>query len=386
MNNAVQYQFAGNGPLVYALIRRREAVVKLRAISLDGAPAPPHAEAAGADVCVVCVRDGSTGAPTDTVFPEGRLGPLAAQRPTIVHSLPLSTGDAGHFSAAEGVSVAVMKCAILMRGRRQLTCTRRSSPLRPGCGGVHPTSGLSCAQLRAWKDALPLATIERLLQVLVPQVEKLCVDMCGAVLRVAVVTARRNVLYDTEILEYLKQGTLVGLLPVPPPIVVRKYQRSATHNSPGVLAYLWTVVYQRCDVGPPAMHSRPQPRGAAAVARRTHQAAQGARAGVAVDGGWHWQASKVLALEHGAHVLERLARVRSMLGGAVMHLVEVLDEFGRAALERHDLEARANVLHAIANPVTTRPDGAKAAAIQRWAGQRAGGQDDLAQRRVRLPV
>ena len=58
-------------------------------------------------------------------------------------------------------------------------------------------------------------------------------------------TLCRNVLYDTEILEYLKQGTLVGLLPVPPPIMVRNYQRGATHNSAGLVAYLFTVFYQR---------------------------------------------------------------------------------------------------------------------------------------------
>lgn len=29
---------------------------------------------------------------------------------------------------------------------------------------------------------------------------------------------------EKEILEYLKNGTLVGLLPVPHPIIIRKYQ------------------------------------------------------------------------------------------------------------------------------------------------------------------
>ena len=33
-----------------------------------------------------------------------------------------------------------------------------------------------------------------------------------------------NVKSETEILSYLKNGTLVGLLPVPHPILIRKYQ------------------------------------------------------------------------------------------------------------------------------------------------------------------
>jgi hypothetical protein len=64
--------------------------------------------------------------------------------------------------------------------------------------------------LAIWKEKLPLQTISRLLQVLVPQVEKLCIE--------------NNVTTEKEVLEYLKNGTLVGLLPIPHPILIRKYQ------------------------------------------------------------------------------------------------------------------------------------------------------------------
>ena len=33
-------------------------------------------------------------------------------------------------------------------------------------------------QFKAWKDILPIETIDRLLRVLFPQIEKLCVDKC----------------------------------------------------------------------------------------------------------------------------------------------------------------------------------------------------------------
>lgn len=42
-------------------------------------------------------------------------------------------------------------------------------------------SALSVVQVLSWKSKLPLQTIMRLLQVLVPQVEKICIDKYGNV-------------------------------------------------------------------------------------------------------------------------------------------------------------------------------------------------------------
>ena len=59
----------------------------------------------------------------------------------------------------------------------------------------------------SWKSRLPLQTIMRLLQVLVPQVEKICLD--------------KQISDENDILKFIQQGTLVGLLPVPHPILIR---------------------------------------------------------------------------------------------------------------------------------------------------------------------
>ena len=87
----------------------------------------------------------------------------------------------------------------------------------------------------SWKSKLPLQTIMRLLQVLVPQVEKICID--------------RGLTDESEILRFLQHGTLVGLLPVPHPILIRKYQ-----PNPGTAmwfrTYMWGVVYLR-NTDPP---------------------------------------------------------------------------------------------------------------------------------------
>ena len=95
-----------------------------------------------------------------------------------------------------------------------------SSSSSGGSNASASTNGTKPQMLRAWtptpewvaswKSKLPLQTIMRLLQVLVPQVEKICVD--------------KGLTDESEILKFLQNGTLVGLLPVPHPILIRKYQ------------------------------------------------------------------------------------------------------------------------------------------------------------------
>jgi len=84
--------------------------------------------------------------------------------------------------------------------------------------------------IQSWKSDLPLHTVMRLLQVLVPQVEKMCMD--------------KGLTDESEILRFLQNGTLVGLLPVPHPILIRRYQAN-----PGTdmwfRTYMWGVIYLR---------------------------------------------------------------------------------------------------------------------------------------------
>jgi len=70
----------------------------------------------------------------------------------------------------------------------------------------------------------------RLLQVLVPQVEKICID--------------KGLTDESEILKFLQHGTLVGLLPVPHPILIRKYQANSGTTA-WFRTYIWGVIYLR---------------------------------------------------------------------------------------------------------------------------------------------
>lgn len=84
--------------------------------------------------------------------------------------------------------------------------------------------------VQSWRSKLPLQTIMRLLQVLVPQVEKICID--------------KGLTDETEILKFLQHGTLVGLLPVPHPILIRKYQPNS-ETTDWFRTYVWGVIYLR---------------------------------------------------------------------------------------------------------------------------------------------
>lgn len=52
-----------------------------------------------------------------------------------------------------------------------------------------------------------------------------------------------------EVIEFLKNGTLVGLLPVPHPIITRRYQGSG-RSSIWFTSYFWSVVFLK-NLTPP---------------------------------------------------------------------------------------------------------------------------------------
>lgn len=89
--------------------------------------------------------------------------------------------------------------------------------------------------VQSWKQKLPLQTIMRMLQVLVPQVEKICID--------------KGLTDESEIIKFLQHGTLVGLLPVPHPILIRKYQANSGTQM-WFRTYMWGIIYLR-NIDPP---------------------------------------------------------------------------------------------------------------------------------------
>ena len=58
------------------------------------------------------------------------------------------------------------------------------------------------------------------------------------------ILAHRGLTDESEILKFLQHGTLVGLLPVPHPILIRKYQANSG-TTMWFRTYMWGVIYLR---------------------------------------------------------------------------------------------------------------------------------------------
>ena len=199
-NNIVQYQYIGNQHLVYAIVRRKDSFGRLANLTLPKAIAQcqkafPKSDAPEYDADVdEQVAAMSTRIVTDT-------------------GKPLATENTPHHFVENAENEVGIKT---------------KKPM----GRFIPTD----AWITELRSALPMEAMNRLLQHLVPVID----DMC----------ARKNgVVDEEEILEVFKDITMVGLLPVPHAIVIRKYQPNQ-YTSIWFTAYLWGVVYLRSQKPP----------------------------------------------------------------------------------------------------------------------------------------
>uniref|UniRef100_A0A8C3G3G3 HID1 domain containing n=1 Tax=Cyclopterus lumpus TaxID=8103 RepID=A0A8C3G3G3_CYCLU len=218
-NNIIQYQFDGNCNLVYAIIRKRNVFHQLANLPSDPAAIQKALQRKRKSPDVIS-RTGSQ----ETVSMEGSHPAVPAEPGTLKTSLVAIPGtDSLCYLDVYDLKLDVFYTEAEME-RRPLSSASSTSFWAPT-----PEWALS------WKCKLPLQTIMRLLQVLVPQVEKICID--------------KGLTDESEILKFLQHGTLVGLLPVPHPILIRKYQANAG-TAMWFRTYMWGVVYLR-NVDPP---------------------------------------------------------------------------------------------------------------------------------------
>ncbi|KAF4520052.1 hypothetical protein B566_EDAN008340 [Ephemera danica] len=312
-NNIIQYQFDGNSNLVYTIIRKRQVFHALANLpsdygtisrsltrrSVHGGKATPRPTAPQPSPAVPSitseVRSEVAESQLDEELMEGSKPAMPAEPGTLKATLPATPGiekmterESAHptshqlteltHTQIQQEPVPEPNTALLksteeeaeeeearehsLRVRqpsvagsdagsttssttssvRRAQSLRRTLQLTEGAGSQlgtpHqwvPTSDW----VQSWKSKLPLQTIMRLLQVLVPQVEKICID--------------KGLTDESEILKFLQHGTLVGLLPVPHPILIRKYQ--ANHGTTSWFrTYMWGVIYLR-NVDPPIWYN-----------------------------------------------------------------------------------------------------------------------------------
>uniref|UniRef100_A0A8C7ZZ27 HID1 domain containing n=1 Tax=Oryzias sinensis TaxID=183150 RepID=A0A8C7ZZ27_9TELE len=222
-NNIIQYQFDGNSNLVYAIIRKRNVFHQLANLPTDKESIQNALQRKKPGVSRVNSADGEA---TEDSKPAEPAEPGALKA-----SLEATPGIDKITEKAQvskdGTMVTVPHSPCDGSAIDGASDTESNSERDPEVNAHLP--------LLSWKTRLPLQTIMRLLQVLVPQVEKICID--------------KGLTDESEILKFLQHGTLVGLLPVPHPILIRKYQANAG-TAMWFRTYMWGVIYLR-NVDPP---------------------------------------------------------------------------------------------------------------------------------------
>ncbi|KAM8846007.1 protein HID1 isoform 1-T1 [Spinachia spinachia] len=254
-NNIIQYQFDGNCNLVYAIIRKRNVFHQLGNLPSDPASIQKALQRKRKSPDVI-----SRTSSQETVSMEGSHPAVPAEPGTLKTSLvaipAIDKLTEKSQVSEDGTMVSVPKMDPLQTAHADQSAGAGTSDTESNSGRDNedvfyteaemerrPLSRAPSTSLWAptpewvlsWKCKLPLQTIMRLLQVLVPQVEKICID--------------KGLTDESEILKFLQHGTLVGLLPVPHPILIRKYQANAG-TAMWFRTYMWGVVYLR-NVDPP---------------------------------------------------------------------------------------------------------------------------------------
>uniref|UniRef100_A0A3Q3GBF6 HID1 domain containing n=1 Tax=Labrus bergylta TaxID=56723 RepID=A0A3Q3GBF6_9LABR len=225
-NNIIQYQFDGNCNLVYAIIRKRNVFHQLANLPSDPGSIQKALQRKRKSPDVI-----SRTSSQETVSMEGSHPAVPAEPGTLKTSLVAIPGTDKLTEKSQvsedGTMVSVPKIDSLQAAHPDQSAAAGTSDTESNSGRDN--------EVHSWKCKLPLQTIMRLLQVLVPQVEKICID--------------KGLTDESEILKFLQHGTLVGLLPVPHPILIRKYQANAG-TAMWFRTYMWGVVYLR-NVDPP---------------------------------------------------------------------------------------------------------------------------------------
>ncbi len=243
-NNIVQYQYEGNGNLVYSIIRRKDIFESLSNLTLPAAiktasdigqksiqpkKEANHTNNAGNNHATAKISKGGKLQKGS----EENLEVYAEAKPTELIStqnLERKLGDEGEVidvkteEAESRTPNAPEKESSTILPPRPPVSEHEVVPNQLPPGRFIPTE----KWLQAVKAELPLNTLMRLLKHLVPQIDEL--------------SNKTHSLEEKVVLDFLHSTTMVGLLPVPHPIVIRKYQPNK-FTCLWFTAFLWGVVF-----------------------------------------------------------------------------------------------------------------------------------------------
>lgn len=269
-NNIIQYQFDGNCNLVYTIIRKRNVFHQLANLPTEHTTIAKALSKRGKKFVQLTPESGKDLPTMEGAMPAmeaepGTLKTTLAATPRLDRMTEKAAPDEGHSEltlkelATSTGNINIQPPSEIQdpdspehnkpkaKASRSVPNSPPGSPTGSETTAKPPLARTSSTSssggswvatpewVQSWKQKLPLQTIMRMLQVLVPQVEKICID--------------KGLTDESEILKFLQHGTLVGLLPVPHPILIRKYQANSG-TTMWFRTYLWGVIYLR-NVDPP---------------------------------------------------------------------------------------------------------------------------------------
>eukprot|EP00002_Diphylleia_rotans_P037128 TRINITY_DN8269_c0_g1_i3.p1 TRINITY_DN8269_c0_g1~~TRINITY_DN8269_c0_g1_i3.p1 ORF type:complete len:636 (-),score=120.11 TRINITY_DN8269_c0_g1_i3:344-2251(-) len=218
-NNIIQYQGDGNANLIYAIICRHKIFKELASVPLEApvmkkrinrieAALAASASSSASRASALALTSTQAVSPSDvTITTDAESAEKSGQSvpaPSVAtEAEPVTTSEASSSSAAQPSSSA--------------SATEKFTP--------------TLEWIESWKQKLPMQTILRLIEVIHPAIESFC-------------SSSDDGGNELKVLELIRKTTLVGLLPVPHPILTRKYRSHEPINI-WFSSFIWGVIYVR---------------------------------------------------------------------------------------------------------------------------------------------
>jgi len=217
VNNIIQYQFEGNAMLIYSVLRQRDCFHRLLNLSLPS-NLPERVGSCGTsealteqeeDTCGIDLQQDQTAEKsTQQQEEQGSQDVPETEGAIIAEESSQQQEEQGSQDAPE------TEGAILAQ----------STPEEPS--PWVPTQ----AWLNDVKKKLPLQAVLCLVNYLGPKIEA--------------IARKHDITAHDEAIKYIRQTTMVGILPVPHPISIRTYQAS-NYTSMWFTSYMWGVIFSR---------------------------------------------------------------------------------------------------------------------------------------------
>uniref|UniRef100_A0A8C4XGR2 HID1 domain containing n=1 Tax=Erpetoichthys calabaricus TaxID=27687 RepID=A0A8C4XGR2_ERPCA len=219
-NNIIQYQFDGNCNLVYAIIRKRHVFHQLANLPTDPSSIQKALQRKKRSSEPISRTNSQ-----EAVSMEGSRPAAPAEPGTLKASL----------FATPGIDKLTEKSQVSEDGT-MVSVQKTDSPQSPVDGSFSS---------RLWRRMSSASSVGQWASDSFLKWQEIFKSNWSQLIHLC----SRGLTDESEILKFLQHGTLVGLLPVPHPILIRKYQANSG-TAMWFRTYMWGVIYLR-NVDPP---------------------------------------------------------------------------------------------------------------------------------------